>query len=77
MHNEKAIAHKVPGAAAKLGISERSLWELIRRKEIGFVRHNRYTRLTDQQIEEYLDSHTIKSFDAKNFAKVLVRSNKK
>lgn len=71
------IAHKVPEAAAKLGMCERSLWELIRRKEIGYVRHGRYTRLTDSQIQEYLDAHTVRSFDARSFAVSAIKKAKK
>lgn len=47
-------ANSVKRASAKLDISDRKVWDLIRRGEIKCIRIDGRTLITDQQIDEFL-----------------------
>ncbi|MFA6208730.1 MAG: helix-turn-helix domain-containing protein [Candidatus Obscuribacterales bacterium] len=70
------VAHKVPDAAKRLGMSERYLWDKIRQREISVVKTGRYLRITNKQIEQFLEANTVQAEDMESFAKKLVAKRK-
>ena len=50
-------ANSIKRASEKLDISDRKVWDLIRRREINCIRIDGRTLITDQQIDEFLQKH--------------------
>jgi excisionase family DNA binding protein len=48
----------VRGASKKLGVHMRTVYRLVERRQIKYVRIGRAIRIPDEAIDEYLRSHT-------------------
>lgn len=47
--------------AAKLGISEGTLYNWISQKKIDYIKVNRQVRFSEEQLQRWIDKHTVKA----------------
>jgi excisionase family DNA binding protein len=52
------LLHKVPGAAKRLALSERSIWSLIAAGDIAVVRVGRSVRISERALQDFIERNT-------------------